>query len=58
MSKLVELQAKGKNGQRHFKFQMENCEVSVSIYVCLSVCLCPWTKLLKASWSVSSIYLA
>lgn len=41
MRKLVELQAKGKKkrAKRQFKFQVENCEVSVQIYVCLSMLL-------------------
>ena len=43
MTKLVEFQDNGEKkgvgggAKRHFKFQAKNCEVSVQIYVCLSV---------------------
>ena len=41
MSKLVELQAKRKKkrAKRQFKFQVENCEVSVCPDLCVSQCV-------------------
>ena len=70
MNKLVELKPRKREGaKRHFKYQAEkrqkfkyqaeNYEISVymaiSKFMYLSVYLCPWTKLLKADWSMSSI---
>ena len=69
MNKLVELKPRKREGaKRHFKYQigkrdilnikkktMRSLSIWLSKFMCLSVCLCPWTKLLKADWSMSSI---